>query len=85
MVWNELLQNDEEYQCKGYDDTEKMLSLAVNEGLLEIQDDAPEIKWIHDKVQEAAFALVPDDKMVAMKFKVGTILNSKLSKEERDV
>jgi predicted ATPase len=83
IVWNGHCQHSK-LNIQNYDKTmEHWLSLAVKEGFLE-RCGSCDYQWSHDKVQEAAFSLVPAEQLGDFKFRVGDILLQQLSEKELD-
>jgi predicted ATPase len=62
---------------------EQWLSLAVNEGFLE-RCGKSDYQWNHDLLQEAAFSVIPAEKLGDFKFRVGDVLLQQLSEKELD-
>jgi predicted ATPase len=84
IVWSDYCERRSEFNIQQDDDTmEHWLSLAVNGGFLE-RLGSSDYQWSHDKVQEAAFSLVPAEKLDYFKFRVGDILLQQLSEKELD-
>jgi predicted ATPase len=57
---------------------DEILELTTEEGLLEIRPRSSQYQWVHDDVQEAAFALVSIQELRRLKSRVGTILIEQL-------
>jgi predicted ATPase len=84
ILWSDYCRQRSEHNIQQDDKTmEHWLSLAVNEGFLERRGTS-DYQWIHDNVREAAFSLVPADKLFDFKFRVGEVLLQKLSEKELD-
>jgi hypothetical protein len=64
---------------------EDILELITEEGLLEIRPRTSQYLWVHDNVQEAAFALVSIQELRRLKSRVGTILIEQLETGDVDV
>ena len=58
----------------------RWLEIFVDEGFIEKGDDT--YNWTHDKIQEAALALVVVDKLSMVKFRVGEVLLRSLNRAE---
>jgi predicted ATPase len=58
-------------------------SSAVNEGFLE-RCGKSDYQWNHDRLQEAAFSVIPAEKLGDFKFRVGDVLLQKFSEKELD-
>lgn len=60
------------------------ISRAVNDGFIEkVDSQSPgKCRWIHDKVQEGAYSLIPEEDMADFKYQAGRTLLQKLSKTE---
>ncbi|XXX78326.1 ATP-binding sensor histidine kinase [Sorangium sp. So ce134] len=61
------------------DDTHAALREAVREGLLLRQGRA--YKFVHDRVQEAAYSLIPEEQRAAVHVQIGRLLLSRISSE----
>ena len=61
--------------------TETWLALAVEEGFVE-SDGPCTYRWVHDKIQEAAFSLIPEDKLGALQSRIGEVLVHQLGAGE---
>ena len=80
VVWCQLGSDD----VNSIESLQKQLSVAVKEGFLEISDTASaKYRFVHDKVQESAFLLIPEGDTDGFKFKIGNILLEQMSEEER--
>jgi len=65
------------------DDPENLLSVCVEEGLLVPNNRGDVILWEHDKIQEAALAMIQDPaEMVALRSKLGELLLHKLKHDD---
>jgi predicted ATPase len=60
---------------------QQLLSQAASEWFLECVDDS-QYRWVHDKVQEAAISLIPQEGLNSTKFQVGRILQQELTEQE---
>jgi predicted ATPase len=84
IVWSQYHDQRSKLNAQQDDNTiEHWLSLAVNEGFLERRGSS-DYQWSHDKVQEAAFSLIPPEQLNDFKFQVGDILLRQLSEKELD-
>jgi predicted ATPase len=82
LVWSQYRDQSAKDNIEQDEKTlEEWLSLAVQEGLLE-RVGSSNYQWSHDKVQEAAFSLVPAEELNDFKFQVGDILLRQLSEKE---
>ena len=61
------------------EDTRKSIDEAVQEGLLLRRDDT--YSFLHDRIQEAAYSLVPEEQRAGLHLSIGRLLVSQLSKE----
>ncbi len=64
---------------------DEILELTTEEGLLEARPRTSQYQWVHDKVQEAVFALVSIQKLRRLKYRVGSILIAQLETGDADV
>jgi predicted ATPase len=84
IVWTDYCHRRSERNIQPDDNTmEHWLSLAVQEGFLERRGSSG-YQWVHDKLQEAAFSLVPAETLGDFKFRVGDILLQQLDEKELD-
>jgi predicted ATPase len=81
LVWDEIQRGKDDIK----EDIEHLLNVSVEEGLLEEVDSASgSYRWVHDKIQEAAFSLVGDNELTRLRSQVGDILVSQLGERELD-
>eukprot|EP00539_Tryblionella_compressa_P002299 CAMPEP_0178748948 /NCGR_PEP_ID=MMETSP0744-20121128/9148_1 /TAXON_ID=913974 /ORGANISM="Nitzschia punctata, Strain CCMP561" /LENGTH=799 /DNA_ID=CAMNT_0020402327 /DNA_START=49 /DNA_END=2449 /DNA_ORIENTATION=+ len=59
--------------------TSKWLEYCVSLGFISSLENDSSYRWVHDKVQEAAFSLLPPDEVERVQFHVGEILLENLS------
>jgi predicted ATPase len=81
LVWDEIRRGKDDIK----EDIEHSLHVSVEKGLLEEVDSASgRYRWVHDKIQEAAFSLVADNELARLRSQVGDILVSQLGERELD-
>lgn len=65
--------------------TQEIMGICVEQGLLEPRGKPGETYcFVHDKVQEVARSLIPDDKLSEIQYRIGDILFKDLPKQELD-
>lgn len=80
LVWSNLGPEDDE-ECSIL---MRQLSLAVKEGFLDVLDaEDSNFRFVHDKVQESAFALIPEGETSDFKFQIGKILRMRMNDKEK--
>ncbi|CAB9522923.1 Transcriptional regulator [Seminavis robusta] len=81
VVWSSLLGPRDDASCSVL---QQQLSLAVDEGVLDQLDDGcTKYRFVHDKLQEVAFLLIPEGQSSDFKFQIGSILLENMSEAER--
>jgi predicted ATPase len=81
LVWDEIRRGKDDTK----EDIEHSLHVAVEEGLLEeVGSASGSYRWVHDKIQEAAFSLVAENELARLRSQVGDILVSQLGERELD-
>jgi predicted ATPase len=81
LVWDEIQRGKDDIK----ENIEYSLHISVEEGLIEEVDSASDsYRWVHDKIQEAAFSLVAAKELTRLRSQVGDILVSQLGERELD-
>lgn len=64
-------------------DVATLLSFLIEEGYIYlVSGTAGRYRWVHDKIQEAAFSLIPEEEVRNIQSRVGFVLVGQLSQEE---